>query len=282
MMDSANIKIANEYRKVNALGTSAGPTSEELASRLRAMVGEGNGKNILKVGDGSSPYKKSDKPWALSRLFDKAVEDPTAKWWTNYYIKHVLGDSAAANMQTVTVADEDPYILRQKMEAADLILVPGGNTYKTMRGINERRENRQTFLEMVLAGKPYMGESAGAIILGRSLVPASISPADRLPNLRAQNETTLDIVDADVIVHANGTKGGFDSIGGLGASVTGITLDWVASPKKGEVERYTKNLAHDGIPYSVSNNKEGFSIFDGTFIPHLQEVEQPAKLAQAA
>ncbi|MEN4904581.1 Type 1 glutamine amidotransferase-like domain-containing protein [Luteimonas sp. TWI1416] len=97
---------------------------------------------------------------------------------------------------------EDPAAFGATLEGLDALYVAGGNTFALLAALR-RRSVDAALVAQVQAGLPYIGASAGAIVTGPSIEPASLmdDPAEA-PALAERRG--LGLVDTVVIPHADG------------------------------------------------------------------------------
>jgi len=102
----------------------------------------------------------------------------------------------------VTVRTSTPLRLGEQLSALDAVYVASGSTFALLEAL--RTTGNDTVLaEHVRAGLPYVGASAGSIIAGPDVTPASLmdDPADG-PGLA--DFAGLGLIDQTVIPHADG------------------------------------------------------------------------------
>lgn len=92
--------------------------------------------------------------------------------------------------------------LASALDEADGIYVAGGNTFVLLQAL--RNSGADTLIaERVRAGMPYIGASAGSVVVGPSIEPASLlderSDAPGLDDL-----TGLGLIESVIIPHADG------------------------------------------------------------------------------
>ncbi|MGH7195471.1 MAG: Type 1 glutamine amidotransferase-like domain-containing protein [Candidatus Saccharimonadales bacterium] len=107
------------------------------------------------VSDGWSSFGRKDGVSRAERIKQK-VESVSARLWTNKYIGYILG-KASINIQNLGSLDEEA--AEVAIARNGILLVPGGNTFQAMRGLQRHRE---AIRQHVKNGKPYVGDSAGA------------------------------------------------------------------------------------------------------------------------
>ena len=100
-------------------------------------------------------------------------------------------------MVPITVAATSSAVFRDELDAADCIYVAGGESFRLLYGLKSTGADR-LLVEAVRNGKPYAGSSAGAIIAGPSVEPASVmddpSVAPQLTDCSGLNLTEFVVV----------------------------------------------------------------------------------------
>jgi dipeptidase E len=89
----------------------------------------------------------------------------------------------------------------------DLVYLSGGNPYHLLQRVRETGANA-VIEEMVEAGRPIIGSSAGALLLGRSLNVLPVFDTS-VPNLGCKDPEALRLVPFTVLPHANRWKARF-------------------------------------------------------------------------
>jgi dipeptidase E len=104
----------------------------------------------------------------------------------------------------IFVDREDIAEIKSKLRSVDGLFVAGGNTFYLMQEL--RRKNLVELLKFeILAGLPYFGESAGAVILAATIEPfALFDSPDAAPELT--DYTGLGLVDFLPLPHVNQVK----------------------------------------------------------------------------
>lgn len=210
---------------VELLLTSGGITTTQMSDRLKAMSlisGSSSNVNVLRLADGWQPFNSRDPIGRAGRI-EHFAESQAAKLWSKRYIQWSLGKRATVT--TLAIGDVSYTEARSQLDNTDLLLVPGGNTYQTLRGISRHKD---LIKEKVASGLPFVGESAGSIVAGKTIKPASIDPADICPDMGLLEASGLEFVGGDVLVHAIVNNNSFDINGPL-ARVTKIILASIAS-----------------------------------------------------
>jgi dipeptidase E len=93
------------------------------------------------------------------------------------------------------------------LAAFDLVYLAGGNPYYLLQRVRET-EADSVLEEMIAAGRPVIGSSAGALLLGRSLNAVPVFDTS-VPDLGCKNPTGLGIVPFTVLPHTNRWKARF-------------------------------------------------------------------------
>jgi len=154
-----------------------------LASFLHPNIGDFLSGKVLYIDDAASEMRQA--PFAQEELDSiRAVSDTTIP---------------------ITVAETEPSAFRDALDAADCIYVAGGESFRLLYGLKSTGADR-LLVEAVRNGKPYAGSSAGAIIAGPSVEPASVmddpSVAPQLTDCSG-----LNLTEFVVVPHAQGTTG---------------------------------------------------------------------------
>lgn len=102
----------------------------------------------------------------------------------------------------ITVRDLDPTEFERVLEGLDAVYVASGSTFALLEGLRVSGCD-EPLVRFVRAGLPYVGSSAGSIIAGPDVTPASLmdDPADG-PTLT--DLAGLGLVEQPVIPHADG------------------------------------------------------------------------------
>ena len=107
------------------------------------------------------------------------------------------------SLTDIAASDHDQSdTFRSVLDSLDAIYVAGGNTFVLLSALR-RNGTGDVLVEKVRAGLPYIGSSAGSIITGPSIEPASLmdDPTDA-PDLT--DHAGLALVSTVVIPHADG------------------------------------------------------------------------------
>ena len=79
--------------------------------------------------------------------------------WSDDYLHWSLGERVA--IKTVTLGDMDPAKVPELLTNTNLLLVPGGNTYQVLRGIDRYKE---LIREAIAEGLPYVGKAQAVLL----------------------------------------------------------------------------------------------------------------------
>jgi peptidase E len=244
--------------KHEMLLTSVGPTTEAMQERL-LEISQSSGASksvILRVADGWTPFNKKDGVSITGRI-EQRVEAISAKAWSNRYLSYIIGNRAV--VKTVQASNYEGQTFANLLTSADMLIVPGGNTYQTMRGLAPHKELVE---DLVRSGLPYMGDSAGTIIAGANLKPASLEPADAKPQFYTGfKEEGLEFIDANIVVHASGREGQF-AIPGLVSRISSLVLGSYETTQENVNEFVLENDSL-GLQSCVVNDKQALSVSDG-------------------
>lgn len=154
-----------------------------LASFLHPNIGDFLSGKVLYIDDAASEMRQA--PFAQEELDSiRAVSDTTIP---------------------ITVAETEPSAFRDELDAADCIYVAGGESFRLLHGLKSTGAD-ELLINAVRNGKRYAGSSAGAIIAGPSIEPASVmddpSVAEQLTDYSG-----LNLTEFVVVPHAQGTTG---------------------------------------------------------------------------
>jgi hypothetical protein len=243
-------------RSAELLLTSSGITTDSTKERLFDMVRGISAIqkiNVLRLADGWKPFNASDHVGRVDWYWHN-IESWAARKWSDDYLHWSLGERVA--IKTVTLGDMDPAKVPELLTNTNLLLVPGGNTYQVLRGIDRYKE---LIREAIAEGLPYVGESAGSIIAGKTIKPASLKPADICPDTDLLEAPGFDLIGADVLVH-EGADGEFD-INTRFARIARPILARVVSDASNYIP------SKEGTPVCAIDNYHGLSIVHGEIQP---------------
>jgi len=248
--------------RARLLLTSAGPTTEAIQDGLRALAHTAiNPKkvHILRVADGWSPFQWTSGATLRQELKQRA-EGLGARVWSHKYLKYVLGRAAVIDTMHGTAHPDalTRWSFRNAVEDADMLLVPGGNTYQAMNGLKPHIE---IIGKKIKEGLPYIGESAGSIVAGLTLRPAALKPADIKPSGLGRNaDIGLCFIHADIIPHAPGSEGEF-AIQGLQSAIAGRLLRHHETLPS-DIETYRAEKTSEHVPAYVLHDKQALFVAD--------------------
>ncbi len=146
-------------------------------------------------------------PYVEPELKTKTVAFiPTASKGTAYSSVGGLTELAlrriCANVHSLDIADASCGLIRDAIENCDIIYVGGGNSFLLMQEMRRSGADR-IIAEAVANGKPYIGESAGAVVAGPDIRYISdMDAAGAAPSL--QDSRGLGLVDFRVVPHYRG------------------------------------------------------------------------------
>lgn len=192
-----NVSVISD--RAELLLTSSGVTTNSAKERLFEM-GRLTGArkiNVLRLSDGWQSFQ-ADEIGLIDKLSLKA-ENMAAQLFSKKYLKWALGNRAI--IHTESLEDKQSEDVDKLLGNTDILVVPGGNTYRTMQSLVGAAD---VVRQAVSNGLPYVGESAGSIIAGQTLTPASLEPADYCPSGFLLNIQGLDLIHADIVVHTKG------------------------------------------------------------------------------
>lgn len=162
--------------------TSGGLTNDSIISALKDLIQKPFNKVNLAFIPTASNLEKGDKWWLIEDL--KTCKE--------------LGFKA---IDIVDISALPKKVWKKRLEAADVLLFEGGNTYHLMYWIN--KSGLRKLLPRLLKDKVYIGISAGTIVATPSLI---LSSAEKEP-VKEIGETIYDdglgLVDFLVEPHVN-------------------------------------------------------------------------------
>lgn len=154
-----------------------------LASYLHPNIGDYLSGRVLYIDDAASTMRQA--PFAQEEL--NAIKD------------------VADAVVPITVAETSPAAFRNELDAADCIYVAGGETFRLLYGLKSIGADR-LLVDAARSGKPYAGSSAGAIIAGPSVEPASVMD-DPTVAPQLTDCSGLNLTEFVIVPHAQGTTG---------------------------------------------------------------------------
>jgi dipeptidase E len=159
---------------------------------------------LLSLGVGAVPaflasHAPAGRPLTIGYVPDAARADAGAPW-ARAERERVAG--LGHPVVDVRLTGTDVEALAVTLDGVDALYVAGGSTFALLDAFRTSGADRLV-PERVRAGLPYIGLSAGSIVAGPSIEPASLmdDPADApgLTDLRG-----LGLTDAVVVPHADG------------------------------------------------------------------------------
>lgn len=131
--------------------------------------------------------------------------------------------NAAEELIPLTVAQAQPSDIRNEINLADCIYVASGEAFRLLDALRLTGTDH-LLVEAVQNGMLYAGSSAGAMVAGPSIEPASIMDDPRTaPQLT--DRTGLNLTPYVIIPHAQGTTGPY-SINVISETVAQYGQDW--------------------------------------------------------
>lgn len=154
-----------------------------LASYLHPNIGDYVSGRVLYIDDAASTMRQA--PFAQQEL-------------------NVIRD-VADTVVPITVVETSPAAFRDELDAADCVYVAGGESFRLLYGLKSTGAD-QLLVDAVRNRKLYAGSSAGAIIAGPSVEPASVMDD---PSVAPQltDYSGLNLTEFVVVPHAQGTTG---------------------------------------------------------------------------
>lgn len=129
----------------------------------------------------------------------------------------------ADTLVSITVSETPLSVFRHELEQADCVYVASGETFRLLHALKSTGAD-QLLADAVRNGKLYAGSSAGAIIAGPSIEPATVmDDPSTVPGLA--NYTGLNLTEYVVVPHAQGTTGPY-SIDIISRTVQEYGREW--------------------------------------------------------
>ena len=154
-----------------------------LASFLHPDIGDYVSGRVLYIDDAASEMRKA--PFAQAEL--KAIGE------------------AAETLVPLTLSQSKSSDLQNEIASANCIYVASGEVFRLLNALRSTGADR-LLTDAVNQGKLYAGSSAGAIIAGPSIEPASIMDDPKTaPQLT--DYTGLNLTSHVIVPHAQGTTG---------------------------------------------------------------------------
>ncbi|GMA69560.1 peptidase S51 [Leuconostoc litchii] len=141
---------------------------------------------------------------------------------------------------TLDIASADYIISRKKIQNADAIFVAGGNTFYLLEKLRSQKLDK-ILIDKINTGTPYIGESAGAIILSPDITYVKkMDDSSLAPNLNTY--TGLVVTNFSVLPH------------------------YLDAPFEGETNAIF-NYYHDKLNLLTLSNQETVSILNDNLLP---------------
>ncbi|SLM93182.1 Alpha-aspartyl dipeptidase Peptidase E [Corynebacterium casei] len=172
-----------------------------LASYLHPHLATYLTGRILYIDDAAVPIKQA--PFAQEEL-------------------KIVGE-AAETLAPFTVAQAKLADFRRELELADCVYVASGDVFRLLDALKSTGADR-LLADAVRGGMFYAGSSAGAMIAGPSIAPASVmDDPSTAPGLT--DYTGLNLTEFVIVPHAQGTTGPY-SIGIISQTVQEYGREW--------------------------------------------------------
>lgn len=159
---------------------------------------------LLSLGPGAVPafladHAPTDRPLTIGYVPDAARADVDAPWAVAERERVAALGHAVVDVRLTGATAAD---VATTLDGVDAVYVAGGNTFALLDALRSSGADR-LIAERVRAGLPYIGLSAGSIVAGPSIEPASLmdDPAEA-PGLT--DRRGLGLTDAVVVPHADG------------------------------------------------------------------------------
>ena len=117
-------------------------------------------------------------------------------WWLRADRQALVKAGFAVTDYSVT--NKVPNEIEQELNKAEVICVSGGNTFYLLEKMQTSGANK-IVTQQVLAGKPYVGSSAGSVVVGPNIGMANSDDRLAAPNLKS--DQGLGIVDFIIFPH---------------------------------------------------------------------------------
>ncbi|WKE56325.1 Type 1 glutamine amidotransferase-like domain-containing protein [Corynebacterium tuberculostearicum] len=172
-----------------------------LASFLHSDIGDYISGRVLYIDDAASEMRKA--PFAQAEL--KAIGE------------------AAETLVPLTLSQSNSSDLQNEIASANCIYVASGDVFRLLDVLKKTGADR-ALTEAVKQGKFYAGSSAGAVVAGPSIEPASIMDDSKTaPQLTEY--TGLNFTPYVIVPHAQGTTGPY-SIEVISKTVETYGREW--------------------------------------------------------
>lgn len=160
---------------------------------------------LLSLHAGAMPdFLYSDEANACSRKRLAYIDDATAPFEGAPFVMAERENLArlGCSLTGLTLSESSPEATRQILGEVDGVYVAGGNTFALLSAMRSTGSDK-LIVERVRAGLPYIGSSAGSIVAGPSIEPASLmDDPNEAPELTDHHG--LGLVSTVVIPHADG------------------------------------------------------------------------------
>lgn len=129
----------------------------------------------------------------------------------------------ADKLVSLTMSETPLSVFRHELELADCVYVASGETFRLLHALKSTGADK-LLADAVRNGKLYAGSSAGAIIAGPSIEPATVmDDPSTAPGLA--NYTGLNLTEFVVVPHAQGSTGPY-SIDIISRTVQEYGREW--------------------------------------------------------
>ena len=172
-----------------------------LASFLHPNIGDYVSGRVLYIDDAASEMRRA--PFAQAEL--KAIGE------------------AAETLVPLTLSQSKSSDLQNEIASANCIYVASGEVFRLLNALRSTGADR-LLTDAVNQGKLYAGSSAGAVVAGPSIEPASIMDDSKTaPQLT--DYTALNLTSHVIVPHAQGTTGPY-SIEVISKTVETYGREW--------------------------------------------------------
>lgn len=227
--------------EIHMLLTSAGVTTLQMKDQLSEMVASRGTPMILVATDAVRPMHRTNDGVSRAQAFTHKAESAFATWWTNKWLEYAFGEKAEIIRLRLGALSSREF--QEATDASDALILAEGNTYLLADGVTQHSQNlRHSKLVTVTA-------SAGSIVAGCGLWPASLKPKDTEPQYHASLRG-IGAVNADIVVHAEDPEldRPFD-IPGISGEIGRRTLQLLAQTSQSTIiSTYLETSPPRGIP----------------------------------
>jgi len=122
--------------------------------------------------------------------------------WSRFFpdktVNHLVG--LGFNVEKVDLRRQSAEEIYQTLEAKDIIYIGGGNTFYLLNLLRQRKLN-EILSDLIGEGKVYLGASAGSIVAGPDITPASWKPFGDKNSNKMTELSGLNLVNFSTLPH---------------------------------------------------------------------------------